>query len=233
MIVPLSPTSDGRVWDIQLVTIAMVLSTAPIFNMGTLILTHTHSYTRKKKSGWLSHTVQTVDSSHANNSRYTTLCYRQNVVYTLNSFQLKNPKSVFFYETATRVVPLLKSPFLLCRKLENKSRSMSYSGCLHVNTHQVQTSKHPAQAAGDAPGNSWFGPTELCAFPGLLPSSGSKMLWLSQHCSHIYPLTLCLSLPPPCFSPSLSLCQTHYSISPSHSCAHLFSQLLHQRSTFS
>jgi len=45
MMVPLSPTSDGRVWDIQLVTIAMVLSTAPIFNMGTLILTHTHSHT--------------------------------------------------------------------------------------------------------------------------------------------------------------------------------------------
>lgn len=70
-------------------------------------------------------------------------------------------------------------------------------------------SKPPAQAAGDAPGNSWLGPTELCVFPGLLPSSGSKTLWLSQHCSHIYPLTLCLSLPPPCFSPSLSLCVRH------------------------
>ena len=31
------PTSDGKVWDIQLVTIAMVLSTAPIFSIGTLI----------------------------------------------------------------------------------------------------------------------------------------------------------------------------------------------------
>lgn len=53
--VPLSPTSDGRVWDIQLVTIAMVLSTAPIFNMGTLILTHTHprsAFTHRQKL-WL------------------------------------------------------------------------------------------------------------------------------------------------------------------------------------
>lgn len=107
------------------------------------------------------------------------------------------------------------SSFLHCRKLHYKSWSMSYSGCLHVNTHQVQTSKHPAQAAGDAPGNSWFGPTELCVFPGLLPSPGSKMLWLSQHCSLIYPLTLCLSLPPPCFSLSLSLSDTllHLSLS--------------------
>lgn len=65
MMVPLSPTSDGRVWDIQLVTIAMVLSTAPIFNMGTLILPWAHSRSQKKgKWGWLSHTVQTVDSSH-------------------------------------------------------------------------------------------------------------------------------------------------------------------------
>ena len=36
--VPFRPTSDGSVWDIQLVTMAMVLSTAPIFSMGTLIL---------------------------------------------------------------------------------------------------------------------------------------------------------------------------------------------------
>lgn len=33
--VPLSPTSEGSVCDIQLVTMAMVLSTAPIFNSGT------------------------------------------------------------------------------------------------------------------------------------------------------------------------------------------------------
>jgi len=45
MTVPLSPTSEGRVWDIQFVTIAMVLSTAPIFNMGTLILTYAHPHT--------------------------------------------------------------------------------------------------------------------------------------------------------------------------------------------
>lgn len=66
MMVPLSPTSDGRVWDIQLVTIAMVLSTAPIFNMGTLILTCTHSQAAQKNRSWswISHTVQTVDSSH-------------------------------------------------------------------------------------------------------------------------------------------------------------------------
>ena len=38
MVVPFSPTSEGSVWDIQLVTMAMVLSTAPIFSMGTLIL---------------------------------------------------------------------------------------------------------------------------------------------------------------------------------------------------
>lgn len=37
MAVPLSPTREGRVWDIQLVTIAIVLSTAPIFSMGTLM----------------------------------------------------------------------------------------------------------------------------------------------------------------------------------------------------
>lgn len=37
MVVPLSPTREGRVWDIQLVTMAMVLSTAPIFSMGTLM----------------------------------------------------------------------------------------------------------------------------------------------------------------------------------------------------
>ena len=37
MAVPLSPTREGRVWDIQLVTMAMVLSTAPIFSMGTLM----------------------------------------------------------------------------------------------------------------------------------------------------------------------------------------------------
>lgn len=48
-------------------------------------------------------------------------------------------------------------------------------------------------------------------FPGLLPSPGSKTLWLSQSCSLIYPLTLCLSLPPP----SLSLSDTllHLSLS--------------------
>lgn len=37
MAVPLSPTREGRVWDIQLVTMAIVLSTAPIFSMGTLM----------------------------------------------------------------------------------------------------------------------------------------------------------------------------------------------------
>lgn len=37
MVVPLSPTRDGRVWDIQLVTMAMVLSTAPILSIGTLM----------------------------------------------------------------------------------------------------------------------------------------------------------------------------------------------------
>lgn len=37
MVVPLSPTSEGSVWDIQLVTMAMVLSTAPIFRSGTLM----------------------------------------------------------------------------------------------------------------------------------------------------------------------------------------------------
>lgn len=36
-VVPLSPTREGSVWDIQLVTMAMVLSTAPIFSSGTLI----------------------------------------------------------------------------------------------------------------------------------------------------------------------------------------------------
>lgn len=35
--VPLSPTRDGRVWDIQLVTMAIVLSTAPILSIGTLM----------------------------------------------------------------------------------------------------------------------------------------------------------------------------------------------------
>lgn len=72
MMVPLSPTSDGRVWDIQLVTIAMVLSTAPIFSMGTLILTRTHSHTQrthKQKTLTCSHTRSTtVDSSHATNT---------------------------------------------------------------------------------------------------------------------------------------------------------------------
>lgn len=34
-LVVFSPTSDGRVWDIQLVIIAMVLSTTPIFSKGT------------------------------------------------------------------------------------------------------------------------------------------------------------------------------------------------------
>lgn len=38
MEVPLSPTREGRVWDIQLVTMAMVLSTAPIFSIGTLMV---------------------------------------------------------------------------------------------------------------------------------------------------------------------------------------------------
>lgn len=82
MMVPLSPTSDGKVWDIQLVTIAMVLSTAPIFNMGTLILMHTHSHTAhththyNRNSGRLSHTVQTVHSSHSNKSSCTAWCYR-------------------------------------------------------------------------------------------------------------------------------------------------------------
>lgn len=33
----MSPTSEGSVWDIQLVTMAMVLSTAPIFRSGTLM----------------------------------------------------------------------------------------------------------------------------------------------------------------------------------------------------
>lgn len=38
-----SPTSLGSVWDIQLVSMAMVLSTRPIFIIGTLILTqHDH-----------------------------------------------------------------------------------------------------------------------------------------------------------------------------------------------
>lgn len=59
--VPLSPTSDGRVWDIQFVTIAMVLSTAPIFNIGTLMLTHTHSDTQK----------QTLTGSHTNSKLLT------------------------------------------------------------------------------------------------------------------------------------------------------------------
>lgn len=78
-------------------------------------------------------------------------------------------------------------------------------------------SKHPAQAAG-APGNSW---SELCAyvyvrvcmcvFPGLLPSSGSEALWLSQRCSLIYPLTLCLSLPPAFPPPSLADTLLHLS----------------------
>lgn len=44
-VVPLSPTSEGSVWDIQLVTMAMVLSTAPIFSSGTLmVLTATWPY---------------------------------------------------------------------------------------------------------------------------------------------------------------------------------------------
>lgn len=34
----MSPTRDGSVWDIQLVTMAMVLSTAPIFRSGTVIV---------------------------------------------------------------------------------------------------------------------------------------------------------------------------------------------------
>lgn len=37
MVVPLSPTNEGRVWDIQLVTMAIVLSTAPILSMGTVM----------------------------------------------------------------------------------------------------------------------------------------------------------------------------------------------------
>ena len=37
MVVPLSPTREGSVWDIQLVTMAMVLRTAPIFSIGTLM----------------------------------------------------------------------------------------------------------------------------------------------------------------------------------------------------
>lgn len=73
-------------------------------------------------------------------------------------------------------------------------------------------SKHPTQAAGGAPGNSW---SELCAyvcvFPGLLPSSGSEALWLSQRCSLIYPLTLCLSLPPAFPPPSLADTLLHLS----------------------
>lgn len=66
MMVPLSPTSDGRVWDIQLVTMAMVLSTAPIFNMGTLILTHTFTFHKHTlgNSAVLSHTDQSAESSH-------------------------------------------------------------------------------------------------------------------------------------------------------------------------
>lgn len=46
-VVPLSPISEGRVWDIQLVTIAIVLSTAPIFNMGTLMLARIHSHSKR------------------------------------------------------------------------------------------------------------------------------------------------------------------------------------------
>lgn len=64
--VPLSPTSDGKVWDIQLVTIAMVLSTAPIFNMGTLILMHTHSHTAH------THTLtETLAGSHTQSKLFT------------------------------------------------------------------------------------------------------------------------------------------------------------------
>lgn len=60
MMVPLSPTSDGRVWDIQLVTMAMVLSTAPIFNMGTLILTPSHSTNTHWETQLCSHTQTKV-----------------------------------------------------------------------------------------------------------------------------------------------------------------------------
>lgn len=67
----------------------------------------------------------------------------------------------------------------------------------------------------------------MCVFPGLLPPPGSKTLWLSQRCSLIYPLTLCLSLHPP------SLSQTHSSISPSHSCSHLFFLPIKKRNTYS
>lgn len=97
--VPLSPTSDGRVWDIQLVTIAMVLSTAPIFNMGTLILTCTHAQTPRART-------ETPAGPHTQSKTLAafTLKKTKHADATgknedmLKSLQLHNPKSVFCEE---------------------------------------------------------------------------------------------------------------------------------------
>lgn len=77
-----------------------------------------------------------------------------------------------------------------------------HSGCLHVKMlPNIQASGSGCRRC------SWKPLVWACraASPGLLPSPGSKTLWLSQRCSLIYPLTLCLCLPPPCVSLPLSV----------------------------
>lgn len=70
-------------------------------------------------------------------------------------------------------------------------------GCPHVKVREIQTST-PQLRLQEMRLRKTAGKVPLSRLlPGLLPSPGSKNLWLSQHCALIYLLTLC-------FPPSLS-----------------------------
>lgn len=141
MMVPLSPTSDGRVWDIQLVTIAMVLSTAPIFSMGTLILVCTHSHTPR------THNKQKLRLSLTHSAQLlTAVTLEASWGYSWKEFlseSFSDPRSKLSVLRFKKIKIKKKIPGVIVPHfpgLENKSWSTSRSSCLHVQMHQVQTS---------------------------------------------------------------------------------------------
>lgn len=177
--VPLSPTSEGRVWDIQFVTIAMVLSTAPIFNMGTLILTHTHStptgpHTKSKVLA--AAMLRAADAQHEASETRT------------RQFSAQRPKvSVCWW----------KSP------LENKSWSTSVSERLQVQTSSSCCRKQPLVGLLSCPSDAGLLPSfawqeDAVAEPALLSHLSTNSLPLP-------PFTLLLSLCQTLLHRSLSL----------------------------